>query len=528
MPKPEELTSTLKRQLAMVTTSEGTLEVDKLLLAVNESYLDHVRDLRRMSRANGLMGQELQEMLEIVQRASDERAEKIKALEEAQLRVAAQEAEVRHAALHDPLTNLPNRALVADRLNQAASEAQRDAKAFAVHCLDLDQFKSVNDTFGHHVGDELIKAVAGRLETVCRQADTIGRLGGDEFVIIQRSAASETAAGLAERIVQALGRPFTLSVGDVAVGCSVGVTIISDFTIPPLDALRQADLALYRAKALGRGQYAMFESELDLAVRRKRALQADLRLAMVNGELDLAFQPQVDRSGKIIGVEALARWNHPVRGAVSPTTFIAAAEECGFIVELGYFTLRRAFEESRRWPHLRTAINISARQLRMKDFGTRLAALVAEAGVSPSQFELEITEGVLMGDDAATHELLQQIREMGFCLSLDDFGTGYSSLSYLQRYPVDKIKIDRSFVTPMAVDEAANAMVRAIVMLAKALKLEVVAEGVEDMSQFEAAVTAGCDEIQGYFIGRPMPAEQMQLYCRQTVNLNDNLLSMVS
>jgi diguanylate cyclase (GGDEF)-like protein len=417
--------------------------------------------------------------------------------------LVASEARATHLAYHDALTGLPNRLLLADRLGRAVEDLRRRQTPFAVHCIDLDRFKDVNDTFGHHAGDELIKEAARRIAQACRSNDTIARLGGDEFAVVQIGADASGAATLAERIVKTLGEPIDLSVGRVHIGGSVGVSLLSEASIEPQECLRQADLALYRCKEAGRGRYCFFEPEMDAAVRFRRTLQDDLHRAIHADELHLVYQPQVDGDGRIVGLEALVRWDHPQRGPLSPTLFIPVAEECGLIDPLGFFTLRRAFEDSRRWPHLKVAINISATQLRMKDFVPRLRLLAEEMAISPAMFELEITEGVLLGDDPVTHEALNEIRSMGFSLALDDFGTGYSSLSYLRRYPIDKIKIDRAFITHLGVDREADAVVTAIVRLARALRLSVIAEGVETAEQRQRLARAGCSEVQGYLFGRP-------------------------
>lgn len=421
----------------------------------------------------------------------------------------ASEKRSAHLAYHDILTGLPNRALLADRLSASLEMLRRSGRSFAVHCLDLDRFKDVNDTFGHEAGDELIRAVARRLVSSCREFDTVARLGGDEFAIIQLDANPATAAAFAERLVQSLSAPIDLPIGRLHVGCSVGVTLVAEDGASPQECLRQADLALYKAKDNGRSQFTFFEAEMDAALRMRRALQDDLRETLARDGLYLAYQPQVDGRGKIVGLEALVRWDHPTRGVIAPSIFVPIAEESGLIDALGMFTLRRAFEDSANWPDLRVAINVSAPQLRLKNFAERLKALVEEVGVAPSRFELEITEGLLLGDDPQTHMTLQRIRDMGFSVALDDFGTGYSSLIYLQRYPIDKIKIDRSFIANLGADTKAEAVVSAIVRLARALGLSVIAEGVETELQRKRLLSAGCKDMQGYFFGRPISAEDL-------------------
>jgi diguanylate cyclase (GGDEF)-like protein len=418
----------------------------------------------------------------------------------------ASEARAAHMAYHDTLTGLPNRASLAEKLAREHEQLRRTGVGFAVHCIDLDRFKDINDTFGHAAGDDLIRAVGKILLGACRRGDALARLGGDEFAIVQAAATPESAGALADRIVATLAEPIDLPVGRVFIGASVGVTMARDSDVTPDDHLRQADLALYRAKDGGRGRYAFFEPEMDAAVRMRRALQADLREALTNGDLQMVYQPQVDADGQAFGVEALVRWTHPNRGPVAPAVFVPLAEENGLIEALGMFTLRQAFADSALWPELKVAVNLSAAQLRLRDFTPKLLALVAETGIDPHRFELEITEGLLLGDDAQTHESLRRIRAMGFAIALDDFGTGYSSLSYLQRYPIDKIKIDRSFITNLGVDHEAEAVVSAIVKLARALGLSVIAEGVETETQRNRLTAAGCHDVQGYLFGKPCAA----------------------
>jgi EAL domain-containing protein (putative c-di-GMP-specific phosphodiesterase class I) len=277
--------------------------------------------------------------------------------------------------------------------------------------------------------------------------------------------------------------------------------------------LRQADLALYRAKDTAKGQYCFFEIEMDAAVKARRALESDLRTALAQGSLHMAYQPQVNTAEGMVGVEALARWDHPVLGEVPPSVFVPIAEECGLILELGLFTLRQAFADSKRWRGLKVAVNVSAKQLRMHDFAAQVLKLVDEYGVDPRQFELEITEGILLGDDAETRDMLDRLRDAGFALVLDDFGTGYSSLSYLQHYPISKIKIDRSFIANLGAEAEGEAVIGAIVKLARALRLSVIAEGVETADQVARLAATDCVDMQGYLFGRPVSAAEIDALC---------------
>ena len=422
----------------------------------------------------------------------------------------ASEARAKHMALHDALTSMPNRVLFTDRLTNALEQVRRRPGAVGVLCLDLDRFKEINDTFGHQFGDELLREVARRLTATCRTSDTVARLGGDEFAIVQPDATGAAAARLASRIQDALSKPIELPVGQVYIGCSIGITIVENSDISPIDAMRQGDLALYAAKDGGRGQFRFFEPEMDAALRMRRAVETDLREALASGGLEMAYQCQVDARGDVVTVEALVRWDHPERGPVQPSFFVPIAEECGLIDQLGNFTLRTAFIDSLRWAEkVKVAVNVSAAQLRLRGFTETVTRLLEETGADPRRFELEITEGVLMGDDPDTHSTLQRLRELGFTLALDDFGTGYSSLSYLRRYPVDKIKIDQSFTAGLGTDLESEAVVNAIVKLGRALNLSVVAEGVETPEQRRRLANAGCADVQGFLYHHPMPAAEL-------------------
>ncbi len=419
----------------------------------------------------------------------------------------ASEAKAKHMALHDGLTGLPNRTLFADRLNQACERLKRGAGQVAVMCIGLDRFKDVNDTLGHLAGDELIRHNAAKISGIIRTSDTLARLGGDEFVIIQTDTDGHSAAALARRVLETLTGTVSLESGQVFSSCSIGVTLLHDGDIDPAEALRQADLALYRAKDQGRGQFAFFEVEMDATIKLRKTLEAGLREAINAETIDVVYQPQVDHFGQIVGVEALCRWTHPVRGPVSPAYFIPLAEECGLMGDLGYLVMRRAMNDAKAWPGLKVAVNVSATQLRAPDFLSTIKTLLAEAAVPASQIEIEITEGVLLNDDHRTQIVLRDLRHMGFTIALDDFGTGYSSLGYLSRYPVDKIKIDRSFVSNLGVDPEAEAVIRAIVKLSKALNLNIVAEGVETRAQKTILRQTGCNIIQGFLFSKPVSTD---------------------
>lgn len=421
----------------------------------------------------------------------------------------ASEARAKHMAMHDALTGLPNRVLFEERLRQGVDGLARRRGALAVLAIDLDRFKAVNDTHGHAAGDELIQVIGARLAGLCRTSETLARLGGDEFGLVAVDIDPKGAAALAARLIAALSAPVDLSCGTVFVGGSVGVALITpeEAYVGAVEVARRADVAMYRAKDEGRGRYCFFEAEMDAALKARRGLEADLRKALRDGGVWVAYQPQVDAAGRVLGVEALARWTHPEKGAISPAAFVPLAEDCGLIEDLGRLIMHRAFTDSLRWRDLKVAVNVSALQMRQAGFPDLVAEILAETGARADKIELEITEGALLGDDEVTHDAIRRLRAMGFSLALDDFGTGYSSLSYLRRYPIDKIKIDRSFITPLGGDKEAGAVVAAIVRLAKALHLSVIAEGVETNEQREQLKGIGCVQAQGFLFSAPVTAD---------------------
>lgn len=417
------------------------------------------------------------------------------------------EARAAHLAYHDSLTGLPNRVQFGDRLAHALALRRRGGEAVTVLCIDLDRFKDINDTYGHAVGDALLKEAARRMNALCRSSDVLARLSGDEFAVIKQGGSAAEASALAARLCREIASPFALGAAQLHIGCSVGITIASAGECEPAELLREADIALYKAKEEGKGRFCYFEQELDIAIKGRRLLEAELRKALHTDQLSLAYQPQVTADGTTVGLEALLRWTHPERGEIAPTQFVPVAEQSGLIVELGHFAIRRAFIDSHRWPHLRIAINISAVQIRDPLFLDWLARTVQTLKIDPARFDFEITEGILLGDDPETQERLAGLSKLGFGLALDDFGTGYSSLSYLHRYPIDKIKIDRSFIANLGIEDQADAVVDAIIKLARALSLGVVAEGVETRDQLRRLKSAGCTELQGFLFCRPVPAD---------------------
>lgn len=417
------------------------------------------------------------------------------------------EAEAKHLSLHDPLTGLANRSLFTDRLAHAHAILRRKSGHLGVLCIDLDRFKEVNDTYGHDAGDQLIREVARRLKTICRETDTICRLGGDEFAIIQPDTTPAGAAALAQRIVEGLSGEVDLTIGRAELSCSVGVAVIADAEQGQAELLRQADVALYRAKEAGRGRFAFFEPEMDAALRLRKGLERDLRMALESEALKVAYQPLTDAKGVIVGVEALARWTHPERGEIAPAIFIPLAESCGLIGAVGSAVFRRACYDSLRWSGLEVSVNVSALQLAHPGFVDEMVAVLAETGARADVFMLEITETALLKDSDGVHEALRRLKRLGFRLALDDFGTGYASLAYLRRHPIDKLKIDRSFVASLPSNGESLAVAKAIVSLARSLGLKTTAEGVETQGQMDCLVKLGCAEFQGFLLGRPMSAD---------------------
>jgi diguanylate cyclase (GGDEF)-like protein len=414
-------------------------------------------------------------------------------------------------ALHDALTNLPNRVFLRQQMEIHLSQLGRDQK-FAVLCLDLDRFKVVNDSLGHPVGDKLLREVAVRARKCLREGDTLARIGGDEFVILQAQITqAEDASALAARLIEEIGCPFDLDGHQVSIGISVGIAVAPGDADGSDELLRNADMALYRAKAEGRGTYRFFEAEMDRLMQARRMLELDLRKAIVNSEFVVFYQPLIKlQTEEICGFEALVRWNHPVRGLVPPLDFIPLAEETGLIVQIGEWVLRNACAEAAKWPKdIRVAINLSPSQFKVGNISQMVVSALAHSGLEAARLELEITESVLLLDNAATLETLHQLKNLGVRISMDDFGTGYSSLSYLLSFPFDKIKIDRSFVHELERNEDSKAIIRAVTGLGASLGMSTTGEGVESRAEVDYLRGEGCTEAQGYFFSRPKPASEI-------------------
>ncbi|MGV6480005.1 putative bifunctional diguanylate cyclase/phosphodiesterase [Pantoea agglomerans] len=433
-------------------------------------------------------------------------------LSQSMLRLGASEAQAQHLAFHDVLTGLPNRALVEDRLTQALALATRHDQRVALLLIDLDRFKTINDTHGHHAGDELIIAVAQRLSRIVRASDTVGRIGGDEFIVVMPDVDNiGQVHSLAQRIIDELSEPFTLFGSDVWSGASIGLALAPKDGVDRLELMRKADIALYEAKSGGRGTYRQFERAMDESVRTRQTIAADLRTALHTHQgLEVWYQPLMDIGGQqMVGIEALLRWHHPARGLIAPGKFIAIAEETGLIIPLGEWVLAEACVTQQRFPELLVAVNVSPVQFRSTGFVERVMAIVSQNGGDPKRLELEITEGVLIEDEREARAIIVELRDAGFRIALDDFGTGYSSLNYLSNFPVDKIKIDRSFTQSLGVAENSVAIVESVVKLGHAMGLMVTAEGVETPGQMSALADAGCNQLQGYLFSQAVPADQL-------------------
>ncbi|HEX8624315.1 MAG TPA: EAL domain-containing protein [Allosphingosinicella sp.] len=415
---------------------------------------------------------------------------------------------IAHLAFHDSLTGLPNRAVFADHLTGTVAKAGESADTVAVLCVDLDGFKAINDVYGHPAGDALLIAAAQRLRSAVRGHELVARLGGDEFAVVQSGGEQPGHAGLlAQRVVEALSEPFALGSDTVRISASVGVALFPADAADPESLIKNADMALYRAKGDGRGTARFYEAAMDEALRRRRQLEADLRQAIGRGELCVHYQPLADlESGAILGFEALLRWNHAQLGAIGPATFIPLAEESGYIVKLGQWVLREACGEAARWtPALKLSVNLSPIQFTQGDLAAEVEAILAETGLDPARLELEVTEGLLIKDAGKAIAILERLKELGVQISMDDFGTGYSSLSYFRLFPFDKVKIDQSFIRDMIDNPQARAIIRSVIGLGQGLGMPVVAEGVETEEQLEALRAEGCDQVQGYWISRPGP-----------------------
>ena len=427
-------------------------------------------------------------------------------------------AELEHQALHDSLTGLPNRTLIIDRVEQLLSRGRRHGTSGAALFVDLDDFKNVNDSFGHASGDRLLGMVTDRMNSVLRAADTIGRMGGDEFVVLIGGDSSDPLPEVvAQRLLDVLSEPFALEVGDHS--CSIRVTasigIASGDRLSAGDMLRDADLALYQAKSAGRNCYRHFMPEMQVDIRRRVELEIELRAAAGNGELELYYQPIYNLSDlTVVGAEALLRWNHPTQGLIQPDAFIPILEQSGEIVEVGRWVMNNACREIAEWrrngSNLTVSINVSARQLDHASIVGYVEEALTSAELEPSALTIEVTETALMRDPAAIARRLREIKELGVRIAVDDFGTGYSSLAYLQQFPVDSLKIDRAFTNGLRQSPEADALIRTLVRLGNDLGLTTLAEGVETIEQLDQLRLEHVEHVQGYLLARPMTTDAFQ------------------
>jgi diguanylate cyclase (GGDEF)-like protein len=424
--------------------------------------------------------------------------------------LAEREVESRFLANHDALTGLPNRRQLERLYERQLEHDQQRGTRLAVACVDLDRFKDINDTLGHHAGDELIKAVSQRLRRMLNVGDTLARLGGDEFAILRIAPWGANLDDLCHLLDTCFEKPFEVTGHKIDTAASMGI-YVADFEDSFDDAIRRADIALYDAKANGRGRASRFSEAMAKAVEERHSIETELKRAIGARELTLAYQPIVEAAtGAVSSVEALVRWNSPVHGAVSPQLFVNIAEEAGLMADLGRFVIQQAIEDAQRWPELTTAINISPAQLRSATMFDDLLDPCRRYGVSPKRITIEITESVLMANDDRTLRVLKRLKNEGFTLALDDFGTGYSSLAYIRDFPFDRLKIDRSFVKGLTVSDRALAIVEGVVNFGRILGREIVAEGIETEQEMQAMQQAGCTHLQGFLFSRPLPADHVE------------------
>jgi len=425
--------------------------------------------------------------------------------------IAAGETRLRHLAMHDPLCGLPNRIFFSERLEAVIEEVRAGRAPAAVFYIDLDHFKDVNDTLGHHVGDDLIRNVTLRLSHTLRGDDLVARLGGDEFAVISAlgdDAAKKMAVG--QRMIAAICAPYSIGGHNIVIGASIGIAVIDKNCAGAADIMRYADMALYRAKNEGRNRACLYDAAMDADLSNRKLMEAELRKAIENDRLQLLYQPIVNKSGEtLVGVESLCRWTHPKRGEIPPTEFIAVAEHSGLIIELGAWVLRRACLDGISWPSLTVSVNVSPLQFRRNDFYSVVERTLSETRFDPARLEIELTESVLLGNVDSAEAAMIRLKELGVQVALDDFGTGYSSLLYLRRFPFDKLKIDRSFVRSIENASDAAAIVHAVVGLGRGLGMKVTAEGVETADQQLFLRAAGVHSMQGFRFGKAVTAAEI-------------------
>lgn len=432
------------------------------------------------------------------------------------------EQKIAWLARHDTLTEIPNRFHFREGLEHAL-QCLEPHDGLALHWIDLDCFKEVNDTLGHPVGDALLKSVGARLRKTVRNPDIVGRLGGDEFAIIQTGVTRESRANrFANRVLRAIGEPHHVLGHKITIGASIGIALAPEHATTADDLLKNADLALYRAKSLGRGQHTMFQAAHDYKIKERHQLEADLKVAVEKAQLELHYQPIVDlKTREITSFEALMRWRHPTRGLISPDDFIPLAEETGLIVDMGGWALHQACKDAASWPeHVKVTVNLSAKQFESGDLHQATIAALNGSGLAADRLNLEITESLLLRDDARTHDILHKLHALGVKIALDDFGTGFASLSYLRSFPFDTVKIDRAFIHELPQRNDCAAIIEAVASLARKLHIHTVAEGIETLEQLRTISGTGCDEAQGFYFSPPVPAADVAMVlarCRSTL-----------
>ncbi|MFH1879499.1 MAG: EAL domain-containing protein [Bacillota bacterium] len=440
--------------------------------------------------------------------------------------IARKQAEerIRHLAHYDELTGLANRSMFSQRLSHALAQARRNGMQLAVLFIDLDRFKNINDTLGHEAGDSVLKEVAERLRGCLRETDTVGRLSGDEFVVLLEGIPqSMHCAEVAQKILATVARPFALDTQEFHLTASIGISTYPADSEDLQSLLKNSDVAMYRAKELGRNNFQFYSAQMNIHTLERLAMESDLRGALERNEFVLHYQPKVDiRSGRIIGMEALVRWQHPTKGLIPPMQFIPLAEETGLIVPIGEWVLRTACARNKSWqeqgmPPLCISVNLSARQFTYENLLQDVTRVLNETGLDAAFLELEITESMVMHDPEHAIELLNKLKAMGISISIDDFGAGYSSLSYLKRFPIDRVKIDRSFIKGLPLDGDDAAITQAIIAMAHGLKLKVIAEGAETGEQLSFLRAHECDEVQGFYFSKPLPEHEFFLLVQNSI-----------
>jgi diguanylate cyclase (GGDEF)-like protein len=507
-PKAEALADARKLQLALaLMTLLGLLAV---AVATWRAAGKITQPLARLDEAAGRLASG--EHVQVRVRGSDELARLAQSFNDMVGKIAEREQRITQLAFNDVLTGLPNRTMFQQQLEQSFRASEGSGGLFALHCLDLDQFKVINDTLGHPAGDALLIEAGKRVQAAAK-GHFVARLGGDEFVVLQTVGEDRNAIDrLARDILEAMAQPLTIDGNELVPSTSIGIAISPDDGADGETLLRNADLALYRAKEAGRGTFAFFEESLNERAQQRRQLETDLRVALDLGQLELHYQPLFDlEQNRVCSFEALLRWNHPTRGQISPVEFIPVAEDTGLIVPIGAWVIREACNRAATWPeHIRIAVNVSPVQFHRGALNDTILRALAVSGLAPNRLEVEITESIFLEGGDATLKLLHSLRSLGVRVALDDFGTGYSSLSYLQSFPFDKLKIDRSFIQNLLTREGASAIVRAITELAHALNIETTAEGVEETAQLMELRAHGCSSVQGFLFAEPMTAADVE------------------